>query len=236
MILRKSGISSSFNKDLLNSSICQVLSREEKYGHKHHGKSTSVGLPLATQWLGAALPLQGARVQSLIRELRSHMAHSMAKQKKKRGLSLVHKCPHHPQARWHVFKRGGAMLPGEGSFLDGEVGESFTKQVASELERTSQVRAPLRAEVWECGKYSWKGPNGAWSACGHWSGRREEKVAGDAAGAGWWEAGAGRGAGAPRCVVGPLQAGGKKQTSGSSAPVILVSPKHQALRSFLRWG
>ena len=85
MILRKSGISSSFNKDLLNSSICQVLSREEKYGHKHHGKSTSVGLPLATRGLGAALPLQGARVQSLVRELRSHMAHSMAKQKKKEG-------------------------------------------------------------------------------------------------------------------------------------------------------
>ena len=43
-----------------------------------------MGLPLATQWSGAALPLQGARVQSLVRELRSHMAHSMAKKKKKK--------------------------------------------------------------------------------------------------------------------------------------------------------
>ena len=82
MILGKSGISSSFNKDLLSSSIRQVLSREENNGHKHHGKSACVGLPLATQWLGAALPLQGTQAQ----------------------------------ARWHVFRRGGAVLPGEGSF------------------------------------------------------------------------------------------------------------------------
>ena len=84
MILRKSGISSSFDKDLLNSSICQVLSREEKNGCQHHGKTASMGLPLATQGLEAALPLQGARVQSLVGELRSHMAHSMAQKKKKK--------------------------------------------------------------------------------------------------------------------------------------------------------
>ena len=55
------------------------------------------------------------------------------------------------------------MLPGERSLLEGEVGESFTKQVASELERTSQVRAPLRAEDQRCGSVGstlGKGPTG----------------------------------------------------------------------------
>ena len=55
------------------------------------------------------------------------------------------------------------MLPGEGSLLDGEVGESFTEQVASESERTSQVRAPLRAEDQRCrsvGSTLGKGPTG----------------------------------------------------------------------------
>ena len=37
------------------------------------------GNSLAVQWL--ALPLQGAQVRSLVRELRSHMPHSMAKKK-----------------------------------------------------------------------------------------------------------------------------------------------------------
>ena len=45
---------------------------------------------LVVQWLRFELPMQGAQVQSLNGELRSHMTHSMAKKLKikKKDLSL----------------------------------------------------------------------------------------------------------------------------------------------------
>lgn len=80
-------------------------------------------------------------------------------------------------------------MPGEGSLLYGEVRESFTQQVASELERTSQLGEPVWAgdqrEVWEYGR----GLNGACLTPGHQRGRREEREwARGADGAGWLEA------------------------------------------------
>lgn len=41
-------------------------------------------------------------------------------------------------------------MPGQGSLLAGEMGESFTKQVASELERNMAVGRPMRAEDQSC--------------------------------------------------------------------------------------
>ena len=51
---------------------------------------TSFGTALVVQWLGSVLPLQGTRIQSLVRELRFHILHDVARkitniQKKKKN-------------------------------------------------------------------------------------------------------------------------------------------------------
>ena len=54
---------------------------------------------LVVQWLSLCLSMQGALVQSLVRELRSHMLHSAAKAKVKKNFfflkkyRLFHKLP-----------------------------------------------------------------------------------------------------------------------------------------------
>ena len=55
----------------------------------HSGISTLVrrdseGTSLAVQWLRLCLPMQRAQVGSLVRELRSHVTCSVAKEKKKK--------------------------------------------------------------------------------------------------------------------------------------------------------
>ena len=45
----------------------------------------NLGTSLVVQWLGLSLPLQGAQVQSLVREPRSHKLSGTAEKKKKKG-------------------------------------------------------------------------------------------------------------------------------------------------------
>ena len=49
-------------------------------------KSVSLGTSLAVQWLSSLHPLEGARVQSLVGELRSHMPWGVAKKRKKKSV------------------------------------------------------------------------------------------------------------------------------------------------------
>ena len=51
-------------------------------------KSVSLGTSLAVQWLSSLHPLEGARVQSLVGELRSHMPWGVAKKRKKNLFAL----------------------------------------------------------------------------------------------------------------------------------------------------
>ena len=46
-------------------------------------------MSLVVQWLGLHLPLQGVRVQALVRDLRSHMPQGQKKTKYKTGSNIV---------------------------------------------------------------------------------------------------------------------------------------------------
>ena len=51
-------------------------------------KACSRGACPAVQWLRLCVPMQGAQVQSLVRELRTH-THYMVQPKKEKGLARV---------------------------------------------------------------------------------------------------------------------------------------------------
>ena len=55
-----------------------------RLGPHHPFKDSTVGLPWRSSGSDSALPLQGAQVRSLVRELRSHMPCDVAKNLKKR--------------------------------------------------------------------------------------------------------------------------------------------------------
>ena len=57
----------------------------------HHQAVSYTGTSLMVQWLRLCFPMQGAQVQSLVRELRSHMLNHVAKKKKKKGYTGVMK-------------------------------------------------------------------------------------------------------------------------------------------------
>ena len=56
----------------------------------HHQAVSYTGTSLMVQWLRLCFPMQGAQVQSLVRELRSHMLNHVAKKKKKKRLYRSH--------------------------------------------------------------------------------------------------------------------------------------------------
>ena len=55
----------------------------------HLNKTYFLGTSLAVQWLRLHLPMQGVRVQSLVRELRSHMLHGQKNKTKKKKRKLL---------------------------------------------------------------------------------------------------------------------------------------------------
>lgn len=91
------------------------------------------------------------------------------------------------QARFHISWRARDTLPGEGSLLAREMRESFTEQVASELDRNprwgnlcEQRTRGVRAQ-----EVPWERPV---RHLGMRTRREERKWAGDVAGARWLKA------------------------------------------------
>ena len=65
------------------SDTAKQLSTTTMKSKRYYGNS------LVIQWLDFMLPLQSAQVQSLVRELRVHKPHGVAKKKKKKSKGIL---------------------------------------------------------------------------------------------------------------------------------------------------
>ena len=98
-----------------------------------------IGTLLVVQWLGLCLPTQGARVQSLVREVKSHILCGGAKRKKKKDKRcLLNQSDSNNQEP--AFLR---TVP----TIASQHGESFSTDDTSICLQRSQVRAPCSATV-----------------------------------------------------------------------------------------